>query len=91
LRSLISYICKLPATLKNDTTDNRTNNKTTDKNANTSQNKKSCNPTHKPTQIAAHFILPNRTQAHPPPDKWTGDNLRAIFTETGFKNLTLTK
>lgn len=22
---------------------------------------------HKPTQIAAHFILPNRTQAHPPP------------------------
>jgi len=37
-------------------------------NANPSQNKKSCNPTHKPTQIAAHFILPNRTQAHPPPD-----------------------
>ena len=31
-------------------------------NANASQNKKSCNPTHKSTRIAAHFILPNRTQ-----------------------------
>ncbi|MBU3713492.1 MAG: hypothetical protein FGM46_00925 [Ferruginibacter sp.] len=27
--------------------------------ANASQNKKSCKPTQKPTQIAAHFILPN--------------------------------
>jgi hypothetical protein len=33
------------------------------------QNKKSCKATHKPTQIAAHFILPERTQAHPPPNK----------------------
>jgi hypothetical protein len=31
------------------------------KNANASQNKKSCKATHKPTQIAAHFILPQRT------------------------------
>ena len=34
---------------------------------------------HKPTQIAAHFILPNRTQAHPPPDFRKGDNLKGIF------------
>jgi hypothetical protein len=33
-------------------------------NANPSQNKKSCNQPHKPTQIAAHFILPKPTQ-HP--------------------------
>jgi hypothetical protein len=26
------------------------------------QNKKSCKATHKPTQFAAHFILPNRTK-----------------------------
>jgi len=45
-------------------------------NANPSQNKKSCKPTHKPTQIAAHFILPNRTQAHPPPDQRTSDILK---------------
>ncbi len=37
----------------------------TDKMPNPSQNKKSRNQPHKPTQIAAHFILPNRTQAHP--------------------------
>jgi hypothetical protein len=35
--------------------------KTDRQNANASQNKKSCNATHKPTQIAAHFILPKRT------------------------------
>jgi hypothetical protein len=34
---------------------------------------------HKPTQIASHFILPNRTQAHPPPDQWTLENLSATF------------
>lgn len=34
--------------------------------ANASQNKKSCNPALKPTRIVAHFILPNRTQAHHP-------------------------
>ncbi len=28
-------------------------------NANASQNKKSCNAAHQPTQIAAHFILPD--------------------------------
>jgi hypothetical protein len=33
------------------------------------QNKKSCKATHKPTQFAAHFILPQRTKAHPPPNK----------------------
>jgi hypothetical protein len=70
-----SLACKtLPATLKDDTTDNKRTEKER-QNANASQNKKSCKPTHKPTQIAAHFILPNRTQAHPPPYKWTVDNL----------------
>jgi hypothetical protein len=44
-----------------------TNGKRYRQNANASQNKKSCNPTHKPT-LAAHFILPNRTQGYPPPD-----------------------
>jgi hypothetical protein len=33
--------------------------------ANPSQNKKSCKATHKPTQFAAHFILPKRTQSPP--------------------------
>jgi len=56
----------LAATLKDDTTDNKQTEKDR-QNANASQNKKSCNQPHKPTQIAAHFILPNRTQAHPPP------------------------
>jgi len=37
--------------------------KTGKTNANASQNKKSCNATHKPTQIAAHFILPNTQTA----------------------------
>ena len=41
--------------------------------------KRAAMPTHKPTQIAAHLILPDRTQAHPPPDKWTADNLSATF------------
>jgi len=50
-------------------------------NANASQNKKSCNATLKPTQIAAHFILPNRSQAHPPPYLRTGDNLKSIFDD----------
>jgi hypothetical protein len=68
--SFVSHIHKLPGMLKDDTT---TENKQYNdrQNANPSQNKKSCKPKHKPTQIAAHFILPNRTQAHPPPYKWT--------------------
>jgi len=37
--------------------------KTGKTNANASQNKKSCNATRKPTQIAAHFILPNAQTA----------------------------
>jgi hypothetical protein len=71
----------LPASLKNDTVrmnernkhkvTGQVNQQTADSKANASQNKKSCNPTHKPTQIAAHFILPKRTQAHPSPDNWT--------------------
>jgi hypothetical protein len=46
--------------------------KTDRQNANASQNKKSCNATHKPTQIAAHFILPNRTKPshHPTSGHW---------------------
>jgi len=68
----------LAATLKDDTTDNKQTFKRQKKNANLSQNKKSCNPTHKPT-LAAHFILPNRTQAHPPPEKWTVDSLKGFF------------
>ena len=68
-----SYVNKtLALTLKDDTT----NDKQTEKdrqNANHSQNKKSCNQPHRPTQIAAHFILPNRTQAHPPPWQVDGD------------------
>jgi len=39
--------------------------------------KRSAMPIHKPTQIAAHLILPNRTKAHPPPEQWTVDNLTA--------------
>jgi len=31
--------------------------------------KRAAMPPNKPTQIAAHFILPKRTQAHPPPEK----------------------
>jgi len=58
-------------------------------NANPSQNKKSCNQPHKPTQIAAHFILPNRSQAHPPPDFGTTGNLKGFFDNNGFKKLTL--
>jgi hypothetical protein len=38
-----------------------------DRNANPSQNEKSWKPTHKLTQIAAHFILTDHPQAHPPP------------------------
>jgi|GEM_PF-5419503 hypothetical protein len=41
---------------------------------------------HKPTQITAHLILPNRTQAHPPPQQkniskiiWILDRNIAIF------------
>jgi hypothetical protein len=59
-------------------------------NANPSQNKKSCKPTHKPTQIAAHFILPNRTQAHPPPDFRAGDNLKGIFDRKAVLKLNFT-
>jgi len=44
------YRHPLGATLKDETTDVQ--------NANPAQNKKSCKPTHKPTQIAAHFIFP---------------------------------
>jgi len=39
---------------------------------------------HKPTQITAHLILPNRTQAHPPPDIGTTDSLKGIFDNNGF-------
>jgi hypothetical protein len=59
-------------------------------NANPSQNKKSCNPTHKPTQIAAHFILPNRTKAHPPPDFGTTDSLKGIFDRKAVLKLNFT-
>jgi hypothetical protein len=44
---------------------------------------------HKPTLIAAHFILPNRTQAHPPPDKWTVDNLDGVNVNKRAKNRNL--
>jgi hypothetical protein len=43
-------------------------------NANPSQNYKSCNATNKLTQIVAHLILRNCTQAHPPPDKMDEKN-----------------
>jgi hypothetical protein len=46
--------------------------KPTDKNemtANPSQNKKSCKATHKPTQFAAHFILPNAPKPTHHPDR----------------------
>jgi hypothetical protein len=39
-------------------------------------------PTYKQTQIAAQLILPNRIQAHPPPNKRTMDNLTALLTTT---------
>jgi len=41
-------------------------------NTNPSQDYKSCNAKHKPTQIAAHFILPNRTKPthHPTGRRW---------------------
>lgn len=41
--------------------------------------KRAAMQTHKPTQITAHLILPKRTQAHPPPDQWTVDTLKATF------------
>jgi hypothetical protein len=41
--------------------------------------KRAAMQTHKPTQIAAHFILSNRTQSHPSPDQWTADTLTATF------------
>jgi hypothetical protein len=60
----VGPISKLAATLKDDTTDNkRTLNYR--QNANPSQNKKNCNATHKPTQIAAHFILPKAPKPTP--------------------------
>jgi len=73
----------LGATLKDDTT---TENKQFNdrQNANPSQNKKSCKPTHKATQFAAHFILPNRTQAHPPLNIRAGNNLKSIFDFNRF-------
>ena len=37
--------------------------------ANPSQNKKSCKATHKPTQFAAHFILPNAPKPTHHPDR----------------------
>jgi hypothetical protein len=43
-------------------------------NANPSQNYKSCYATNKLTQIVAHLILRNCTQAHPPPDKMDEKN-----------------
>ena len=43
----------------------QTNNKTTDKMPTLRKIKRAAIPTHKPTQIAAHLILPNRTQSPP--------------------------
>jgi hypothetical protein len=62
-------------------------NKKKHQDANASQNKKSCKPTHKPIQIAAHFILPNRTKAHPPPKINSSKNIdiRIVGTKTIFK------
>ncbi len=37
--------------------------------------KRAAMPTHKAKQIEAHLILPNRTQAHPPPDLRSVDNI----------------
>ena len=41
--------------------------------------KRAAMPPHKPTQIAAHLILPNRSQANLPPDQWTVDIWAATF------------
>jgi len=64
----------LPATLKDDTTDN----KRTLKRQTKCQRFVKLKELQADTQVnafAAHLILPNRTQAHPPPYKWTVDNL----------------
>lgn len=35
--------------------------------------KKRCKPTQKANAFAPHLILPQHTQAHPPPNKWTSE------------------
>jgi len=39
--------------------------------------------------FAPHLILPNRTQAHPPLDKWTVDNLERVLVNKRVKNRNL--
>jgi hypothetical protein len=49
--------------------------------ANPSQNKKSCKATQKPTQFAAHFILPNAPKPTHRPDRQI---LAATSIDLGF-------
>jgi hypothetical protein len=56
----------LGATLKDDTTDNKKQ-KNDRQNANATQNKKSCNATHKPTQLQHILFYPTAPKVHPPP------------------------
>jgi hypothetical protein len=60
MRRFVEGIYKLALTLKDDKSDNKRTVKDR-QNANASQNKNSCNATHKQPQIAAHFILSQRT------------------------------
>ena len=60
-----SYISKLAATLTDDTTDIKQTVKRQTKLPTLRKIKRAAIPTHKPTQIAAHLILPNRTQSPP--------------------------
>jgi hypothetical protein len=61
LALFVGCVCKLPVMLYKQCKNKTTMLKTDDKMPTLRKNKKSCNATHKPTQIAAHFILPNRT------------------------------
>ena len=74
----LSYIYVLALTLKDNTTDNKRTDKWQTK----------CQPFAKLKELqaatranafAAHLILPNRTQPHPPPYQRTMDNLTATF------------
>jgi len=47
--------------------------------ANASAKSKELQLTTQCQSFAAHLLLPNRTQAYPPPDLRTGDNLKGIF------------
>lgn len=40
------------------------------------------------TQFAAHLILPDRTQAHPPPQRQTLNNLTLTIAVNVVKNIT---